>query len=88
MLKKNIIIFMSFALILIGRSEPKNTFSESHLNEIDLEINKAIKESKIPGAVLWIEKDNNLYRDLKEKYKSIINLEIYNDDILNFKFQF
>ena len=61
MLKKNIIIFMSFASILIGRSEPKNTFSESHLNEIDLEINKAIKESKIPGAVLWIEKDNNLY---------------------------
>ena len=52
---------MSFASILIGRSEPKNTFSESHLNEIDLEINKAIKESKIPGAVLWIEKDNNLY---------------------------
>tara|TARA_B100000614_G_scaffold260974_1_gene289247 strand:+ start:2163 stop:3305 length:1143 start_codon:yes stop_codon:yes gene_type:complete len=61
MLKKNIIIFISFASILIGRSEPKNTLSESHLNEIDLEINKAIKESKIPGAVLWIEKDNNLY---------------------------
>lgn len=61
MLKKNIIIFMSFASILIGRSEPKNTFRESHLNEIDLELNKAIKESKIPGAVLWIEKDNNLY---------------------------
>ena len=50
---------MSSASILIGRSEPKNTFSESHLNEIDLEINKAIKESKIPGAVLWIEKDKN-----------------------------
>ena len=61
MLKKNIIIFMSFASILIGRSEPKNTFSEIHLNKIDQEINKAIKESKIPGAVLWIEKDNNLY---------------------------
>ena len=52
---------MCFASILIGRSEPKNTFSERHLNKIDLEINKAIKESKIPGAVLWIEKDNNLY---------------------------
>ena len=39
MLKKNIIIFMSFASILIGRSEPKNTFSEIYLNKIDQEIN-------------------------------------------------
>ena len=61
MLKKIIITFMCFASILIGRSEPKNTFSEDHLNKIDQEINKAIKESKIPGAVLWIEKDNSSY---------------------------
>ena len=61
MLKKIIIIFMCFASILIGRSEPQNNFSEDHVKKIDLEINKAIKESKIPGAVLWIEKENNLY---------------------------
>ena len=39
-----------------------------------------------PKKIILIEKDNNLYRDLKEKYKSITNLKIYNDDILNFKF--
>ena len=39
-----------------------------------------------PKKIILIEKDNNLYRDLKEKYKSINNLKIYNDDILNFKF--
>ena len=62
MLKKNIlIIFLGFTSILIGKSEPLNNFSEDHIKKIDLEINKAIKESKIPGAVLWIEKDNTSY---------------------------
>ena len=37
-----------------------------------------------PARISLIEKDNNLYKFLNDKYKNIKNIKIYNEDILKF----
>ena len=40
-----------------------------------------------PKKLILIEKDYNLYKILKKKYKNINNILIYNCDALNFNFE-
>ena len=40
---------------------------------------------KEPASLVLIEKDNSLYKKLKDKYKKNKIIKIYNSDILKFK---
>ncbi len=42
---------------------------------------------KKPKSLILIEKDNNLYEDLKLKYKNNKKIKIFNDDILKFNLE-
>ena len=42
---------------------------------------------KKPKAIILIEKDNDLYKSLKDRYRSFKNIIIYNNDILQFDFE-
>ncbi len=42
---------------------------------------------KKPKTIILIEKDNDLYKSLKDRYRSFKNIIIYNYDILQFDFE-
>ena len=62
MLKKNIVsVFCGFLLIVNNHAEQNNSLSSALTKNIDLVIQNNIKGKKIPGAVVWIEKENLSY---------------------------
>ena len=40
-----------------------------------------------PKTIILIEKDNDLYKSLKDQYRNFKNIIIYNHDILHFDFE-
>ena len=62
MLKKIIVsFFCGFLLIVNNHAEQNNSLSAALTKNIDLVIQNNIKGKKIPGAVVWIEKENLSY---------------------------
>jgi len=58
---KRLLLFLIFFLAACATAPPPRAFDRAKLREIDAAISTAVVHHRIPGAVLWIERNGEVY---------------------------